>query len=225
MTRPLVIVRPEPGCSATVAAARAAGLEAIASPLFEIEPAGWTPPDPDQFDALLAGSANAFRHVSTGLSRLAALPVYAVGERTSEAAREAGFTVARTGNGDMQALVDALSPPLRLLRLAGEVRTEIASPPGIEVAECVLYRAAPRVLAEEAARALREGGCAALHSGEAARRFAHECDRLDIPRTDVALVALSPRIAGAAGAGWGAVRTAPEVSDAALLVLAAQLCQ
>jgi uroporphyrinogen-III synthase len=125
----------------------------------------------------------------------------------------------------MQALVDALSPPLRLLRLAGEVRTEIASPPGIEVAERVLYRAAPRALAEEAARALREGGCAALHSAEAARRFEHECDRLEIPRNLIALAALSPRIAGAAGAGWRTVRTAPEVSDAALLALAAQLCQ
>lgn len=61
MNLPLVVIRPEPGNTATCASARALGLEAIAAPLFEIEPVGWDVPD-ERFDAILAGSANVFRH-------------------------------------------------------------------------------------------------------------------------------------------------------------------
>ena len=55
MSLPLVVIRPEPGNAATCAAARALGLEAVAAPLFEIEPVGWAVPE-GRFDAILAGS-------------------------------------------------------------------------------------------------------------------------------------------------------------------------
>jgi uroporphyrinogen-III synthase len=63
-----------------------------------------------------------------------------------------------------------------------------------------------------------------LHSGAAARRLAAECDRQAIHRRDIALAALSPRIAEAAGPGWAALRSAAEPTEAALLALAREMC-
>ncbi|HEY0269506.1 MAG TPA: uroporphyrinogen-III synthase, partial [Sphingomonas sp.] len=61
MSRPLLVLRPEPGASATVAAAQAMGLEAIAAPLLTVRPLGWSLPD-DPPEAVLMTSANAARH-------------------------------------------------------------------------------------------------------------------------------------------------------------------
>ena len=52
--RPLFILRPEPGASATAAEARAMGLEARDHPFVRGRPLPWTAPDPGQFDALAA---------------------------------------------------------------------------------------------------------------------------------------------------------------------------
>lgn len=225
MSLPLVVLRPEPGCSETLAAARAMGLDAIAAPLFAIEPVAWEVPDPAEFDALLVGSANAFRRGGAGLSRLAALPVHAVGERTADAARAAGFGLAQVGEGGLQALLDTLAAPLNLLRLAGAARVALASPRGIAVFERVVYRAVPQPLSSDVVAQLRRGALALLHSAEAARTFAAECNRLGIDRGNVALGALAPRVVEAAGSGWHAIGVAPAVADAALLALVADMCQ
>ena len=225
MRRPLIVLRPEPGCGETVAAARRLGMEPVAAPLFTIESIAWHAPDPAEFDGLLAGSANAFRHGGEPLRKLRPLPVHAVGERTAEAARAAGFVVATVGAGGLQSLIDALVPPLRLLRLSGEARVALAAPPGIELAERVIYRAVALSLSAEAARHLAGGAVALLHSGEAARGFAAECGRLGIARRRVAIAALAPRIADAAGAGWEEVRIAGEATDGALLALVKDMCQ
>src|SRR5213079_312863 len=95
MTRVLVL-RPEPGASATVEKARERGLDAIAVPLFAVEPLAWQAPEPIGFDGLLLTSGNAVRHGGEGLQALRRLKVYAVGEATAEAARVAGFNVAAT---------------------------------------------------------------------------------------------------------------------------------
>lgn len=225
MTCSLVVLRPEPGLAETVEQARALGLTPIPAPLFEIAPVEWSAPDPGQFDAVLAGSANAFRHGGPGLVSLRGLPVHAVGERTAGAARAAGFRVASIGAGGLQSMLGALRGPLRLLRLAGSERVDLVAPEGVRITERTVYRAIPRDLDAGAAAALRNGAVAALHSGAAAERFADLCDRLEIDRSKVVLAALAPRIAEAAGPGWQAVHTALEVSDSALLAMAARLCQ
>ena len=46
MSRPIVVLRPEPGARATVARIEALGAHAVAAPLFAIRPLPWTPPDP-----------------------------------------------------------------------------------------------------------------------------------------------------------------------------------
>lgn len=225
MSLPLLVLRPEPGCGETLAAARARGLQAIAAPLFAIEPVAWDVPDPAHFDALLAGSANAFRHGGAGLAGLSALSVHAVGEATADAARAAGFRVAGLGEGRLKEVLDAVPAPARLLRLAGEARVALVPRPGVTVVERVVYRADHQPLSGEAAAAIGRGAVALLHSGEAARAFASECDRLRIDRGTVALAALAPRVAEAAGSGWREVGVAPAIADPALLALAADMCQ
>jgi uroporphyrinogen-III synthase len=64
-----------------------------------------------------------------------------------------------------------------------------------------------------------------LHSAATARHFASECDRLGLARGTIALAALGPRIAAAAGEGWRAVHTAPRPDEAALLEMARELCK
>jgi uroporphyrinogen-III synthase len=224
VSRPVLVLRPEPGCAETLAAARGRGLEAIAAPLFAIQPVAWTAPDASAFDALLVGSANAFRQGGSGLAAVIRLPVLAVGDRTADAARAAGFRVAATGQGGLQAVIETVEAPARLLRLSGETRVELVPPPGVEVVDATVYRAVPLPLADRAVAALRAGAVAMLHSAEAARRFAAECDRLGIARGTVRLAALASRIAEAAGEGWAQVCTAAQVTDCALLALATDMC-
>ena len=47
----VVILRPEPGAGATLARAEAAGIAAVAIPLFEVAAVDWVAPDPAGFDA------------------------------------------------------------------------------------------------------------------------------------------------------------------------------
>ncbi|WP_095012739.1 uroporphyrinogen-III synthase [Tsuneonella mangrovi] len=225
MSRKVVVLRPEPGLSETLSAARTAGLEAIGSPLFEIEPVAWDLPDPAEFDALLVGSANVFRHGGQGLEQLRALPVHAVGKRTAQAAHDAGFEVSSVGSGGLQQVLDGLSAPLRLLRLAGAERVTLTPPAGITTSEKVVYRAAPLPLEDNAVEILSSGDAVALlHSGAAARRLAAECERVGLARGSIALAALAPRIAECAGEGWKSVQVAPQTDDAALLAMLADIC-
>lgn len=230
MTLPVIVIRPEPGCAATVAEARALGLDAYGFPLFAVRPLAWEPPDPATVDALLIGSANAPRHAGPALALYAGKPAYAVGEATAEAARAAGLSVAATGSGGLQALLEGIAPAhRRLLRLAGHERVDLVPPDTIALAERVVYATEPQPLPEAlgrllTARALPQS-CVLLHSAEAARHFAAEVDRLAIPRARIRLVALGPRIAAAAGAGWASLGTAAQTTDQALLALARRLCQ
>jgi uroporphyrinogen-III synthase len=221
---PLIVIRPEPGCAATVAAARAIGIDAHAAALFAVEPLPWTAPDPAAFDLLLAGSANVFRHGGPALAGLTALPVHAVGEATAAAARETGFTVAATGTGGLQPVLCALPAGTRVLRLAGAERIVLSPPPGVTMAERTVYAARALPLPEALARMLAQPVVVALHSAEAARQLAQEIDRCGLARERVALVTIGPRVSAAAGDGWRAVATAQSPSEPALLAKARDLC-
>lgn len=231
MTRPLLVLRPEPGNAATVAAARILGrelglrLEAVAAPLFHSEAVPWqAPADPTVYAGLLAGSAALFRLGGAGLAGLRGVPVHAVGEATAAAALAAGFAVRQVAGGGLQPLVSALPPGL-YLRPAGEAHVALDLPEGVQVDTRVVYAARSLPLPEEAAAAMRAGAVVLLHSGEAARHLAQESHRLALDRSGVALACLAPRIGEAAGGGWQAVEIAPERTDQALLALAAQMCQ
>ena len=227
MKRRLLVVRPQPGNAATLAAAKALGLAAVGEPLFRIVATRWTPPALEDFDAVLIGSANVLRHGGEALTGCASLPAYVVGKSTAEAARKAGFEVVATGSGGLQDLVARLGQDgrKRVLRLAGAEHVSLRIAPNTVIATAVLYEAQPLSMGSDCAALLRDGAVVLLHSTAAARHFASECKRLAIHRNAISLACLGPRIAAAAGAGWASVASAERPDDTALLALAAWMCQ
>ena len=224
MTLPILTVRPEPGCSATIAAGAEAGLTIAGCPLLALRAVPWQTP-PGEFDALLLGSPNALRLGGQAVDKLVGKPVYAVGKATADAARQRGFTVAGVGEGGLQRLLETLaSDRLRLLRLAGRERVDLNPPPGVIIETVIAYESIGLRLTDAAAALLRPRALVLLHSATASRQLAAECDRLAIHRGDIALAALSMRIAESAGAGWAALRSAAEPTEAALLALAREMC-
>jgi uroporphyrinogen-III synthase len=223
---PLITIRPQPGCDATVAAAREQGLPAIGFPLFEVVSMAWDAPDPAEVDALLIGSANALRHGGPAMARYRGKPAYAVGETSAEAARAAGLDVVGFGNGTLQQVITRLRPGhRRLLRLAGKTRVALEAPAGATIVERVVYASEPRPMPAELAALLRQPATVLIHSGEAARHFAALCDGNGIGKAHLSLVTIGKRVTAAAGSGWSAVVTADTPDDAAMLALARQICQ
>ena len=212
----VLVLRPEPGASATVEHACRLGLDAVSVPLFEVEPVEWSAPDPTGFDGLLLTSANAVRYGGEGLERLRGLQAYAVGEATAGTARDAGFDVVATGNSDVAGLLSSLPHGLKLLHLCGADRREPERAPQ-EITPVIVYRS--RQI--DALDLLSATDCVALiHSPRAGRRFAQLVD----DRTSIRIAAISAAAAEACGTGWLSVDVADEPADDALLALAASLC-
>ncbi len=211
--RRLVILRPEPGASASVARAVALGVDAIAIPLFEVKPIAWPELEPGDWIGVVATSANAFRHGGAGLAKLTSLPVHAVGEMTAAAARAAGFAVASVGDGGADALAPDL-PEGRLLHLCGKHFRAIAGTTPISVYRSEAIDPAPTLTR-------LAGAVAVVHSPRAGARLAE----LVGERRSIRLAAISPAAAQAAGSGWEEIAASAEPSDDALLALAQRLCQ
>lgn len=220
MTR-LLVLRPEPGASQTVAAARSLGLEAVAAPLYAVEPLPWRVPL-GLFDALMLTSANAVRWAGEGLAALRTLPVYAVGEATAAAARAAGLDVVHVGSGGAGVLAEAMQARGvgRALHLAGEVHRALAEP-GFDIVRAIVYRSAP--VARLPARP--EGMIVLIHSPDAGCLFARLMDETGVDRSTVAVAAISDAAASRMGDGWAHLAVAPQPTDAALLAIAAKLCE
>lgn len=217
MTR-ILVLRPEPGASATVKRAKERGLDAVAIPLFGIEPVDWEVPDAGSFDGLLLTSANAIRQAGDRLTDLRGLKVYAVGAATGEAARDAGFDVASTGEAGVDRLLGSIEPGLKLLHLGGEDRR---SPEDArqEILSITVYRARPK---NGVQLGNVEGSIALIHSPGSGKRFAELVKPSS--RKSVAAAAISEEARTAAGEGWARVETAETPSDDALLALAERLC-
>jgi uroporphyrinogen-III synthase len=214
--RRVLVLRPEPGARETVRRAEEQGLEAVAVPLFEIEPVPWEAPDAASFDALLVTSANAFRHAGSELNTLRGLPVYAVGDATAEAARDAGFDIKGSGGAGVDRLLGSIETDGKLLHLCGEDRTGTGGARQA-ITPVVVYRA-KEVGSPDLSNAA--GAIALLHSPRAARRFAE----LATAKSKIAIAAFSQAAAEQAGNGWEAVAVARAPNDEALLAVAARLC-
>ncbi len=210
----IVILRPEPGASATLARAEAAGVEAVAIPLFEVAGVDWVAPDAAEYDALLLTSANAVRHGGIQLASLSNLPAYCVGAATAAAAEAAGLGIADTGTGNAADLAERLPEKLRFLHLTGRNHRAIPAITEIAVYDSVAIDPPPPLGA-------LIGGVAMVHSPRAGARLAE----LVTDRDTVAIAAISPAAVAACGTGWRAVQSVPAPTDAALLELAATLWQ
>lgn len=124
MSRPqplrVLVTRSEPGASETAAKLREIGFEVIVEPLFAIAPLPVNLPD---FDALAFTSANGVRRLAM-LSPRRDVPVWCVGGRTAQAAREAGFADVDSADGDVNALEALIARDLkagkRLLHVGNE---------------------------------------------------------------------------------------------------------
>ena len=213
--RRLFVLRPQPGADATVKSATAMGLDAVAMPLFKIEPVDWEAPEAGGFDGLLLTSANAVRQAGEQLQALRGLRAYAVGEATAGAAREAGFDIASTGDAGVERLLGSIESGLKLLHLCGEHRTAVEAKQAITAVP--VYRSAELPPPDPA---MVNGQTVAVHSPRAGRRLA---EIVDDPST-IRIAAISEAAASAAGTGWDVCEAAETPDDGALLALAARLC-
>jgi len=219
----ILILRPEPGASATAARARTLRLEPVVAPLFEVRPLAWEPPDPAGLDAVMLTSGNAPRLAGDGMTPFLRLPCYAVGEATADAARAAGFRDVRAGPADGAALLEAMAGDGigTAFHPCGRDRTGLRHR-AIDLRDVPVYAAdAVDRLPAAARAALDAGALALLHSPRAAALFA---DLVGEDRAGVRIAAISEAAATAAGEGWQAVEVAARPRDQALLELAAKLC-
>jgi uroporphyrinogen-III synthase len=223
---PILTIRPQPGARHSVAAGRARGLEITAFPLSVVQQLDWIGPDLAEVDALLVGSANAFRHGGTQLARYRDKPAYVVGPATAREAASLGFRVQLAGEGGLQALLDKVQQrPVRLLRLAGQRHVEITAPEGVALTTIEIYAVHDLPIPDAMAEILRSGATVLLHSAGAAEHFRNQCLAQGLDLARIRLAALGPRIADAAGAGWGRVGWCDAPESGALLDLAADMCQ
>ncbi|WP_288408733.1 uroporphyrinogen-III synthase [uncultured Sphingomonas sp.] len=216
MSRPLAVLRPEPGNAATARAIEALGHSALRLPLFRIVPLLWDGPPADAHDALILTSANAVRQAGAALQAYATLPVHAVGAATAAAARAAGLRVVATGDADGQALLDAA-------RRAGVRHALLLTARERAVADHPVLGAIRAVYASEAIEGvdvtLLHGSVALVHSQRAARRLA----MLAVDRGVIAVAAIAPAVADALGDGWRAIAVAERPDDAATIAAALPL--
>jgi uroporphyrinogen-III synthase len=220
----VLVLRPEPGASATADRARRHGLDPVVAPLFTVCPLAWRMPEAAGFDAVLLTSANAARQGGPQLRPFLELPCHAVGEATADAARAAGFRDVRAGAADGAAALAEVEGG-RVLHFCGREHVALERP-GVAVERRAVYAAdAVDVLPPEAAEALGRGAAALIHSPRAGALFARLVDGAGPARGSVAIAALSGAAAMAAGTGWRSVRWAERPSDEALLELARRLCQ
>lgn len=221
--RPVLVLRPDPGASATFARATAVGLQAIPSPIFTLKALAWDAPDPADHDALMLTSANAARLAGPALDRYRALPLYAVGEATAIAASAAGFADVRVGTSDAAALIALMAQDgvARPLHLAGRDRKSGNAP--FPIARRIVYAADPVSTLPGAARgALNRGAVALIHSPRARQVFVDLLVKAGIAPSTIAIAAISP---AAAEGRWKQTMVAASPDDAALLAAAMRLCE
>lgn len=121
----VLVTRPEPGASRTARRIEDQGFQPLLLPLTRTQA---LPVDalPGDVAAVAITSANAIRLAPREIvAALAALPCHAVGARTAQAARAAGFLSVDEGPGTAEALADVLAGSLAgksLAYLCGRVR-------------------------------------------------------------------------------------------------------
>ena len=115
----VLVTRPQPDDETTAAALRERGFEVLRAPMLRFEPVKFSDDEDASYGAVIVTSANALRAIASQLaeSRLVTLPLFAVGEHTAAAAREAGFTQVITAKGGASALRDLVLASVKERRL------------------------------------------------------------------------------------------------------------
>jgi uroporphyrinogen-III synthase len=234
LTVRVLLTRPEPDAQRTAAALRARGHEVIIAPLLHIEILSNADLGAGPWAAILVTSANAVRAIAAHRRRagLHTVPVFAVGQRSAQAMREAGFADVASADGNVDDLANLVAarmkPGMPLLYLAGEERSGdlagVLRARNFTVQTVLVYRAiAAATLPRHASDALTAGIDAVLHfsrrSAEAYVSAARDAGGLDALTKPVHLC-LSGRIAEPlTAAGATKIRVAGRPEEAALLEL------
>jgi uroporphyrinogen-III synthase len=233
----LLVTRPIDEAERTTLRLRKLGHEALLAPMLRIgaiDDATW---DDSGWQAVLMTSGNAARMLALHPKRagLLSLPLFAVGGRTADAARAAGFTdvISAEGDaGDLVRLVGSRIPPRgeKLLYLAGDDRARDLpgelSAHGLAVETVVVYRAAACALDAQAQHAMARGGIdGVLHySRRTAEIFVRSVNEagLNEPAGRLVHYCLSRRVAEPLEtAGFRNIRIAPQPDEDTLLGLLA----
>jgi uroporphyrinogen-III synthase len=232
----LVVTRPQFDGERTAAALRAAGHEVLLAPLMRVEPVAADLSG--NWGAMVITSANAPAAIADNPERttLITRPVFAVGRRSADAARQAGFADVTSAGGDVRDLVqliaeqhaDAKAP---LLYLAGEDRAadligELAVH-GVAAEMRIVYRAVTAPFPPELIDAFKAQAVdGVLHfSKRSADNFVSGA--VDAGLADAALAVrhycLSEQVAGPlAAAGAARIAIAARPQEAALIELLQQ---
>ena len=164
----VLLTRPAPVNAASAARLRAAGFDVLPAPLMRFEAIA-CPDDADHgTDATIVTSAAALRAIADHpmRARLATRPLFAVGEATAAAAREAGFTKIAIASGDAASLCELILETMRKRRLKKSTSflylaganlscdlAEVLAPHGLRVTTQTVYRMAALPTFPEAALA------------------------------------------------------------------------
>jgi len=140
------ITRTEPGASGTAEAVRHAGFTPVVSPLLKVNPA-FVPGDVER--ALESAAALAFTSpngaaVFASLTSRRDLPVFAVGDRTAQVARNGGFTDIRSAGGDVHDLVRLVQS--EWASRPGDLVVPIAAEPAADLAKLLAGRVPVRTV-------------------------------------------------------------------------------
>jgi uroporphyrinogen-III synthase len=227
----VLVTRPEPAAERTAAALIARGHRVWKVPLMRIEPVAADLAG--RWGAVIVTSANAPAAIADDPAReaLRKLPLFAVGARSAQAARVAGFADVTSAGGDVHDLVRLLAArraAAPLLYLAGEERSadligELAAR-GIAAEMRVVYRAVAAPFPDELVAALEAGDVqAVLHfSRRSAENFIAGARDAGIAAQALAVrhYCLSAQVAEPLiAAGAKRVAVAPRPEEAALVEL------
>ena len=109
----ILVTRPEPDATDSANRLRALGLEPIIAPVLTLKRLPCKLPDIAGLSAIAITSANALRALTQEQrAKLAHLPLFAVGDRTAAAARQAGFTKVTSASGTFTDLVALMTKEL-----------------------------------------------------------------------------------------------------------------
>jgi uroporphyrinogen-III synthase len=229
----ILVTRPHPDNEATAENLRARGHVVLLAPVLKFEPVAFLDESETSYGAVIVTSANAIRGVAPQLQDLGLLelPLFAVGEHTAAAARDAGFAEVIVAGGDAAALRDKVMQGARdkrlkkkgtLLYLAGaDLSRDLSGELGVEgfnVVTHTTYRMAPiKLLPRDVCEGFAAHGIEAVlhYSRRSARAFleAARAEGVEISALAIPQCCLSETVAGVlreAGASQVLVAATPD---------------
>jgi uroporphyrinogen-III synthase len=229
----ILVTRPHPDNEATSENLRARGHVVLLAPVLKFEPVAFLDESETSYGAVIVTSANAIRGVAPQLQDLGLLelPLFAVGEHTAAAARDAGFAEVIAAGGDAAALRDKVMQGARdkrlkkkgtLLYLAGaDLSRDLSGELGVEgfnVVTHTTYRMAPiKLLPRDVCEGFAAHGIEAVlhYSRRSARAFleAARAEGVEISALAIPQCCLSETVAGVlreAGASQVLVAATPD---------------